>query len=254
MPMRFLLEAVESDLKPGTQINLSAERSHYLCKVIRARRDAQIECFDGHGRIAQTTVLQASAKQAVLRVDTISEPIEPPPFGIHLGISLIKGQAMDRAIQQATELGASEITLVSASRGNVKWSSDRADNKLTHWQKVLVGACEQSGRLYLPRLHGPVPLLEFLDTQKADDVELLVLDQHGVELPASLPQRSRAVLIGPEGGWDATEKALFSSRRLPCYRLGDTVMRAETVPAVALALLQHVQRQDSDSSANRSST
>jgi len=254
MPMRFLLEMEgPADLKPGTEISLSAERSHYLCKVMRARRDQQIECFDGHGRLMQGTVLQASAKRAVMRLDAIDEPVQARCVGVHLGISLLKGQAMDRALQQATELGAAEITLLNASRSNVKLSPERAENKLAHWRKIIMGACEQCGRLYLPGLNGPLALTEFLEQESAGDAEIMVLDQTGDRLPSSLPKQPRVALIGPEGGWDETERTLFDSRGLDRYRLGASVMRAETVPAVALALLEHVQNQEADSSAKRSS-
>ena len=161
---------------------------------------------------------------------------------IHLGLSLLKGAAMDRALQQATEPGATSITLLAAKRSNVQLSRERAGGKLAHWQKVIVGACEQSGRLFLPELRAPMNVAEFLDTSMRDHgAEALVLDQHGEPLPKSLAYQPRAILIGPEGGWDDTEVALFNARSLRRYKISDNVMRAETVPAVALALLAHVQ-------------
>jgi RsmE family RNA methyltransferase len=69
------------------------------------------------------------------------------------------------------------------------------------------------------------------------------LDHLGKPLPHTLSAQERLVLIGPEGGWDETERALFASSALPCYRLAPTILRAETVPAVALTLLHHVQGQ-----------
>ncbi len=254
MPLRFMLEvANHSELQPGCEVSLSAERSHYLCKVLRARREQNIECFDGHGRVIQATLTQASVKQAMVQINAISEPTAAPTAGVHLGISLLKGQAMDRALQQATELGAAEITLIQASRSNVQLSAERATNKLAHWRKILIAGCEQSGRLHLPKLHGPAQVTDFIQHIEDKPAVLMVLDQDGSPLPASLPRQARAVLVGPEGGWDEDEQALFAARGLACYRLGENVMRAETVPAVALALLHHLHNQDAGSSAKQSS-
>jgi 16S rRNA (uracil1498-N3)-methyltransferase len=253
--MRFLVDAATTGtLNVGDEIILSPERSHYLCKVMRARRGERIDCFDGQGRTLQAILVNASSKQACLRLETVAEPAPAPTTNIHLGISLLKGQAMDRALQQATELGASAITLLNAKRSNVQLSPERADNKMSHWQKIVISACEQCGRLYLPALQAPMNIMDFLDGVMVDtDLELLVFDQHGERLPGTLPRKKRVALIGPEGGWDDSERALFKAREVVSYSLGPTVLRAETVPAVALALLEHVQHQESGKSARRSS-
>jgi 16S rRNA (uracil1498-N3)-methyltransferase len=253
--MRFLVDAsTTATPNAGDEIILSPERSHYLCKVMRARRGERIDCFDGQGRLLQATLVDASSKQARLRLETASEPMPAPATYIHLGISLLKGQAMDRALQQATELGATAITLLNAKRSNVQLSAERADNKMSHWQKIIISACEQCGRLYLPTLQAPMSVMDFLDGLPVDtDLELLAFDQHGERLPAILPRKKRVALIGPEGGWEDSERALFKARRVISYSLGPNVLRAETVPAVALALLEHVQNHESGNSARRSS-
>ena len=243
MPMRFLIEVGDQAVpQPGDRITLAADRSHYLCKVMRLRGGEQVECFDGNGRRILATLTTANAKQAVLDLDEVAPAAPEPGIKIHLGLSLLKGAAMDRALQQATELGGTSITLLAAKRSNVQLSRERADGKLDHWQKVIASACEQSGRLYLPELRPPINVAEFLDTSMSDNgLEAIVLDQHGAPLPKTLPSQPRTILIGPEGGWDNAEMALFKARGLTQYKISDNVMRAETVPAVALALLAHVQ-------------
>ena len=48
------------------------------------------------------------------------------------------------------------------------------------------------------------------------------------------------VLVGPEGGWSDEETTFFAEQGIARYRLGSTILRAETMPAVALALIQQV--------------
>ena len=241
MPMRFLIETrQEHPLRNGAQLTLDPERSHYLCKVMRARIGDRVDCFDGAGTAFNAVLTTADNKRCELLIDHVATLVTRPVHAAHLGMSLLKGQSMDRALQQATELGAAGITLLDAARGNVRLNATRQDNKMNHWRKVISAACEQCGRLYVPKLYELVSVQQALSNATEP---VIVLDQGGDPLPQSLPASARMILIGPEGGWDENERALFSSQSLPCYRLAATTLRAETVPAVALALLHHVQAQ-----------
>ena len=84
-----------------------------------------------------------------------SNPPTTSSYSLTLAIGLIKGSAMDRALQQATELGASQILLIQADRSNVPLKSDRMENKRGHWERVISASCEQCGQLCLPELVGP---------------------------------------------------------------------------------------------------
>ena len=213
MPMRFLLEAPKGQtLSQGSDLTLPAERAHYLLKVLRLKAGDRLEAFDGQGSILQAHVINASTRQASVYIDEVSAPATQPRYAVHLGLAILKGQAMDRALQQATELGAREITLLNTQRGNVHLAQERAGNKLEHWRKIISNACEQCGQLFLPRLNPPTDLLDVLQscagnqTQKiATDIaneateQIVVLDQHGERLPQTLSVRPRMALIGPEG-------------------------------------------------------
>lgn len=241
MPMRFLIETPEEHpLRNGTQLFLDPERSHYLCKVMRARKGEMVDCFDGAGTAFSAVLTTADSKHCALDVCDVSQREAQPTHHLHLGMSLLKGQAMDRALQQATELGADAITLLDAARGNVRLDAARQANKMAHWQKVISAACEQCGQLYIPDLHEPVSVLQAVTEATAS---VIVLDHAGAPLPQQLPAQACMILIGPEGGWEESERALFARQSLPCYRLAETTLRAETVPAVALALLHHLQAQ-----------
>ena len=55
---------------------------------------------------------------------------------------------------------------------------------------------------------------------------------------SALFSSDRFLVIGPEGGWDSEELALFDRR----VSLGDTVLRSETAGVVAAALMASLQR------------
>ena len=242
MPMRFLIEMDNSSVNLGMQLSLDAERSHYLCKVLRMKNGDNLACFDGMGTSFTARLLHADRKQStllVIRVDDAPALVATP---LHLGLSLLKGQAMDRALHQATELGASKISLLTARRSNVALNDQRLAHKMTHWRRVISAACEQSGQLYVPGLSAPSDL----DTLLASASEIpLAFDLGGAPLPAkmeTMETQGYLLLIGPEGGWDDVERQVFEQHKLTRYSLGEHTLRAETAPAVALALISHLQK------------
>ena len=236
MPMRFL---ISEPIHHGEPIVLAAERAHYLTRVMRHKAGDVIECFDGHGTVFDAQLTEVGQKRCTLLVTHEKSAAQRPATALHLGISLLKGQAMDRAIQQATELGVSSICLLDAHRSNVQLAADRLDNKMSHWQKIIAGACEQSGQLFLPTLTPPQSLEHLITTT---DTEIIVLDMQGEKLPVTLPSAERTLLMGPEGGWDDNERKLFAAHQLTHYQLTAGTLRAETVPSVALALFSHLQQ------------
>ncbi|XOV83729.1 MAG: RsmE family RNA methyltransferase [bacterium] len=236
MPMRFL---VQTPVDPDEPFALNADRAHYLTRVMRHKTGDVVECFDGNGAVFEAQLIEVNSRRCTLRVTEQLRVVQPPAIKLHLGISLLKGQAMDRAVQQATELGASSIRLLEAKRSNVQLRTQRLDRKMDHWQKIIAGACEQSGRLFLPKLIPPASIAQVL---AATEFEIIVLDMHGEPLPGKLPAEERLLLMGPEGGWDATERQLFVEHKLTHYRLSSGTLRAETVPSVALALFSHLQQ------------
>ena len=192
MAIRFLIPpAIDQH-----QIQLDAERSHYLCRVLRKREGENIDCFDGQGGLYAARILKASTKQVTLELQVEPRQVAAPVPIIHLALSILKGQAMDRALQQATELGVTKITLLNAARCNVALKAERATNKLQHWQKIIAGACEQCGQLFLPTLNAPVSVSEFI---QGSATPCWVMDQNGSPFPGQMTPQDITLLIGPEG-------------------------------------------------------
>jgi 16S rRNA (uracil1498-N3)-methyltransferase len=236
MPLRFL---ILEPISEGQSINLAADRAHYLTKVMRHKVGDVVECFNGDGAVFDVQLTEIGNKSCTVQASQVKTLQQRPATKLHLGISLLKGQAMDRAIQQATELGVSSIRLLNANRCNVHLTADRLDKKMSHWEKIIAGACEQSGQLFLPELTPPQQLGHLIERA---DSEIVILDMQGKKLPATLPNVERMLLMGPEGGWDEDERRLFAAHQLPHYQLTTGTLRAETVPAVALALFSHLQQ------------
>ena len=69
----------------------------------------------------------------------------------------------------------------------------------------------------------------------------MVFSPLGESFPAQMQPVNRTAFVGPEGGWSDKELDLFQQRQIPSYKLGRTILRAETMPSVALGLIQQAQ-------------
>jgi 16S rRNA (uracil1498-N3)-methyltransferase len=221
----------------GATLQLDAERSNYVCRVLRMQEGDALDIFDGQGGLFHCALQTAHLKRAVIKI-LKPMPLAPQPtLAPTIALSLLKGQAMDRAIQQATELGVQRIWLLNAARSNITLKDQRLEQKLEHWRRIVGAACEQCGQLWLPEVLQPMSVSQCL-TELSESVTPLIFDPSGAVMPAAVDMAQPLVFIGPEGGWSDAEMALFQQRYMTVYRLGDTILRAETMPAVALALVQ----------------
>jgi len=219
------------------QLLLTAERSNYLCRVLRLVRGDAIEIFDGAGNVFTCEIITDNPRQTELRVLTQTVTARPQSSKLGVAIGLIKGQPMDRAIAQATELGATDIYLLEGQRSNVKLNKQRMLSKLEHWRKVIVASCEQCGQINLPTLHDPAQLAPMLAQLSETANHLIFFDPQANPAPTQLAPQDRVIFIGPEGGFSPEELRAFADAKAEGYRLGTLTLRAETMPAAALALI-----------------
>jgi 16S rRNA (uracil1498-N3)-methyltransferase len=146
---------------------------------------------------------------------------------------------MDFVLQKSTELGVHTITPLFCERTEVKLSGERLQKKMEQWQKIVVSACEQSGRTQLPHLHSAATLATTL--QEDDSEQRFVLHHRSDSALKNTANTVHSVLllIGPEGGLSEVEIAAAQQARCVPLTLGPRVLRTETAPLAAISLLQY---------------
>jgi 16S rRNA (uracil1498-N3)-methyltransferase len=193
--------------------------------------------FNGDGRDFPGRILAAAKDGTRVQVDHPTK-IEPPPrLEIHLGIGISKGERMDWVVQKAVELGATRISPLFTKRSCVRLEGDRLIRRQQHWQRVLVAACEQSGRRRLPELTVCGSLTHWLTERHPYP---FLLDHRSATSLPSLPAPAGALtlLAGPEGGLAPEERTRATGAGFTAVRLGSRILRTETVPLAALAAIQ----------------
>ena len=216
-------------------VTLDARRSHHLVRVLRIRAGDALEIFDGAGRVWQATVGKAETSACTIeRGSLICEEARPEPE-IQLAPALLRSDAMDRMLRQATELGADGFWPLAT--GRTQMARNRAEARHEHWRRVVIGACEQSRRAHLPRLNAVQRFEEFIEI--AGSPQMLLLHPEAQPLPREPRLCHTMLLVGPEGGW--TDEEVERARRggIEAFSLGPGVLRAETAPLAAIAAIRH---------------
>ncbi|MDI3324658.1 16S rRNA (uracil(1498)-N(3))-methyltransferase [Pontibacterium granulatum] len=220
-------------------VELSDAVVQHVCRALRMRVGDPIVLFNGDGNEYHAQLESVEKRRASVRILKVTQPAVESPLQIRIGQSLSRGERMDYAVQKATEMGMQRMFPLFSERCEVKLNNERQDKRIRHWQQVAISACEQSGRCAVPTINAPQTLEQWV---QQEDAELkLVLHHHtATPLGAFTPPQSVALLIGPEGGLTEEEVELARDHGFQPVAFGPRVMRTETAPVAALALLQHL--------------
>ncbi len=245
-------------LSSGQIIDLDAQAMAHLTKVLRLRVGDALVVFNGRGggkgngdgSEFEAIVSSVERRSASIQLGNALHRNVESPLELILVQGVSRGERMDYTIQKAVELGVNQIVPVNTERTVVNLKGDRQARRQQHWQAVVNGACEQSGRNVVPEVKSIVPLQQWLDESESGQSSSfnsslnaglkLVLHHRAETSLADLPRPEGPVivLIGPEGGLAVSEiDAAKSAGYLP-LRLGPRVLRTETAAVAALSVLQ----------------
>ena len=222
------------------RIELTGAVSHYLTRVLRLSEGDSITLFNGDGRDYLAEICEIQRQRVLVRLVGSQHAGNESPLKITLVQAVSRGERMDYSLQKATELGVFCIQPVTSRRVEVRLPETKQAKRLTHWQGVVISACEQSGRAVVPEVKTPVSLSEWLAC--ADESPRLILDP-AAETPLSsyfVVGTEVSVLVGPEGGFAEEELEEAQAKGVTGVSLGPRVLRTETAGPAAIAVLQAI--------------
>lgn len=245
--MRLFRFYQPTQLVPGL-IRLTPETHHHVHHVLRLKVDTELQLFDGAGNEWSGRIVSTQKKQTSVE---LSHPIhhEKPiesTLTLHLAQAVTRKDTMDIALQKAVELGVSTISPVMTEFTDVKQDERYLEKKWSHWQQIIIQACEQCGRNRVPRLNHVTSLTEWHNAL-ADDTLKIVADPRATSLTTLNTLQSKhpsptsiSIAIGPEGGFSVAEIDALTCKYFQAIRLGPRILRLETATIAALALIQHL--------------
>lgn len=232
---------VTPDLTEGGAVELGKDQSLYLAAVLRRAVGDEVVLFNGRdgawlGRLA------VAAKKAV--VVALAEPIapQPPPHNLWYGFAPLKSARLDYLVQKATEMGATALQpVITRFTQGTKIPPDRI-------LANAIEAAEQCEVLNVPQVL-PAVALERLIVGWGDahgDRRLVFADEAApsaspLDQLAPLAGQPIGLLVGPEGGFADSERALLLAQPFVVpISLGPRILRADTAAVAALAVIQAI--------------
>jgi 16S rRNA (uracil1498-N3)-methyltransferase len=226
---------VPGNLAAGGEAVLARAQAHYLRNVMRCRPGDPVALFNGRDGEWRGEIAGYGKDGASVR---LSERLHPPADepGPWLVFAPVKRGPLELVVEKATELGAARLMPV-ATRRTVVGRLNAA-----RLAAIATEAAEQCGRLTVPEVTALRPLEGIAEGWPAART-LLFCDEAGeapplAEAARGLPPEGLALLVGPEGGFEAAERAWL--RGLAFVRpasLGPRILRAETAAIAGLAIL-----------------
>lgn len=223
------------------EVTLPAEEAHHVAHVLRLEAGDPLIVFDGAGHEWDARIVAVSKREVVVAIEQGRTPVMEPATRVTLAIGLLKGQAMDEVVRDATALGVASIVPMSTAHCAVpkRARGDDTPDKIERWQRIAVASAKQCGRAMLPTFSAVTPFMDVLRTPA--ELKLICLEPVfpgvGIETtPMAMPY-SAVVLVGPEGGWSSGEVAAARLAGFRGLQLGALTLRAELAPTVALSQL-----------------
>ena len=242
----------DTGLRVAAEVELDAARAHHLVQVLRLRQGDEIRLFNPRDGEFRATITEAKKSQLRAICD---EQLVAPSNGIvgenqrvkiTLWFAAVKRDVMDSIVEKTTELGIDQLQpIITDHTAATRVGMERL-------AALALAASEQCGRLSVPILLAPQPIRQLLEQSQGKILaccEASVANGNANHLVTAVTQltdserESLVIVIGPEGGFSASEFALFSQHpRVSRVSLGEIILRCDTAAISAVATVQALLR------------
>lgn len=240
MTKRFYLD---TSLKEGTTYSLPVKLDHYVRHVLRLKDGDCICVFNGRDGAWKGLLHLEKRVSSVQCMTFLSPPHVCPPLG--LAFCPIKTERLFFLIEKATELGVTDFFPLQTdyTQGHLKLNIEKIHDQ-------MIATTQQCERFDIPTLHAVQPFDAFLKGSVDKSLWHLFIAVERACKKSSAPLRKKpfsCVVVGPEGGWSAREKAMILQTQdehmahMDALYLGDLILRSETAALSGITLLQHAQ-------------
>ena len=227
---------VEAALHDDAAILLDRAQTNYLGNVLRLKAGDQAIAFNGRDGEWLCAIEAPGRKDLAMRAQRKLRP-QPRPGDLQYWFAPLKSARLDYMAQKAVEMGASALCPVLTRRTQVSRLN------IERLQANAVEAAEQCGILAVPAVT-PERKLERALAEIEPERLLIWCDEEAdarnpIEALKGLGAGPVALLIGPEGGFDESERRILKAHpHVARLSLGPRILRADTAAVAALAIVQ----------------
>ena len=209
-------------------ILLDQKTVHHLFDVCRLKVNASLEVVVNSQRLLKVRIVAIDVPN--IHIHIVDQWAISPKRDIAITLiqSLPKRDKLTEICRMCTEIGVSEFFPVISEFCDVKELSDNKFKRINH---AIESAAQQSKQVHVPILHQTQPLSDCLaQITFPPDALLLLADEVSSDLIGTLIHKRPShiyLAIGPEGGYGANDRELFTSNGFTPFSLGTFILRTE---------------------------
>lgn len=231
----------------GLDAVITGDDVNHIKNVLRMKIGDEISLSNGEdGKEYRVGITDFTEDSVICKVRFVKEDGVELPSRIYLFQGLPKADKMELIIQKAVELGVYEIIPVAMERCVVRLDAQKAEKKQKRWQTIAEAAAKQSKRGRIPRVTEVMSFSEALSYAERAGVRLFPYElAEGMDKTRKImgelcPGEDIAVMIGPEGGFEVSEKERAEKAGFRIITLGRRILRTETAGMTVLSILGYL--------------
>jgi 16S rRNA (uracil1498-N3)-methyltransferase len=225
----------QDDFIPGTaRVRLDDRRFVHLRDVLKVGVGSEITAGVIDGKLGTAAVREITSGGIELEVSLHRNP--PPPLPLTLILALPRPKTLRKALHAATTLGIKRIFIIQSWRVDKGyWSSPLLTPAAL--ERILVLGLEQAVDTAMPAVHFFRRFRPFVE----DRIPQLIRGTHPILAHPGAPQNCPkltntplSLAVGPEGGFNSYEVAMFRRQGFEPVGIGPRLLRVEeALPALA---------------------
>lgn len=230
--------SISLDLRPEDIRHARAQRLRY---------GEHISVVDADGVYFELEILSFDKSALVVKIAS-RKLSKPDSFNVTLIQGISKQDKMTTILKAATELGLKTYIPCEFKRSIIRLKDYNSPSKIDRLREVARNASMQSGRCDIPDILSPVSLIDEIKELEALDRVIVFYEGEDInshfEDVVKPTDKSIAIIIGPEGGFETSEiDTLSTLSNVSICSLGNNILRTETAGIVSVALLtNHLRR------------
>ncbi|NPA94871.1 MAG: 16S rRNA (uracil(1498)-N(3))-methyltransferase [Thermodesulfobacteria bacterium] len=237
------LVAPEEFVQTGDLI-VSGQEARHMAGSRRLRPGDRVRLADGSGRVAVAQI--EAIEKAGVRLSVVQDlGARDDLIACTIYLSLIRLERFEFALSKLFEIGVAAVQPIVTTRslsGGVR--PERVLKRLPRWERMALEALKQSRGFRATEVRPPVPLGEAV-LQEGFAFKLALLEERRGSGFLQVLEGEQApfpccVAIGPEGGFDPSEKEVLLGSGFQGVGLGNRILRSETAAIYAAAAVAEV--------------
>lgn len=226
------------------------EDAHHISHVLRMSKGEILTLCDGSGMDYECTITAFEEDAVVCTLVQAHRSSTEPLVELTLFQGVPKSDKMEWIIEKGVEVGISHFVPVNLKRCISRPEDRKMAAKVDRWNKISRAAGKQSGRGRIPDVSLPLSTAQMCRAFSDYDAVLVCYEEKKNSLRALLEQLKMqhssdgllapmkvGIVIGPEGGLEASEVEQMKAAGGLIVGLGPRILRTETAGMTAAAVV-----------------